>query len=35
MRQRLLETLDVEDRLQLLGRALDALLEELERRGRA
>jgi Lon protease-like protein len=35
MRQRLLETLDVADRLQLLGRALDALLEELERRGRA
>jgi uncharacterized protein len=35
MRQRLLETLDVEERLALLGDALDALLDDLQRRGRA
>lgn len=34
MRQRLLETLDVSDRLGLLGDALDALVDELQRRGR-
>jgi Lon protease-like protein len=34
MRQRLLETLDIGDRLTLLGDALDALLDELQRRGR-
>jgi len=34
MRQRLLETLDVSDRIRLLGDALDALVDELQRRGR-
>ncbi len=34
-RQRLLETLDVGDRLVLLGDALDALLNDLQRRDRA
>jgi uncharacterized protein len=34
MRQRLLETLDIGDRLTLLGDALAALLDELQRRGR-
>jgi hypothetical protein len=34
MRQRLLETLDVSDRIGLLGDALDALVDELQRRGR-
>ena len=32
-RQRLLETLDVGDRLALLGDALTALVDELQRRG--